>query len=70
MLSKTLKDKNIKEDPDDNLRQKSVATERLAGKDSEALTTELDRAMRVAREDARQYNEMNEEDRRIHYSNM
>ena len=70
MLSKTLKDKNIKAEPDDISRQKSVADDRLAGKDSEALTTELDRAMRVAREEARLYNEMNEDDRRIHYSNM
>ena len=44
--------------------------EKLAGKDSEALTTEIDRAMKVAAEDIRQFNDMSEADRRIHYSNM
>ena len=34
--------------------------EKLAGKDSEALTTELDRAMKVARDDIREFNEMSE----------
>lgn len=42
----------------------------MAGKDSEALTTELDRAMKVASDDIRQFNDMSEDDRRIHYSNM
>ena len=42
----------------------------VAGKDSESLTTELDRAMRVAREDIREYNDMSEQDRKIKYSNM
>lgn len=34
------------------------------------LTSELDRAMRVAREDIRQYNNNAELTRKIHYSNM
>ena len=34
------------------------------------MTTELDGAMKVAQEDIRQFNEMSEEDRKIHYSNM
>ena len=40
------------------IKMKDHSTDnRLAGKDSEALTTELDRAMRVAAEDIRQFHD-------------
>ena len=44
--------------------------ERLAGKDSESLTTERDRAFKVARETARDYSNQSEVTRKIHYTNM
>lgn len=42
----------------------------VAGKDSEALTSEVDRALKVTTEAMRDYSKSNEFDRRIHYSNM
>ena len=38
--------------------------------DSESLTTERDRAFRVARETARDFNNSSEATRRVHYTNM
>lgn len=42
----------------------------MAGKDSEALTTEIDRAMRIVTDDIRQFRDTDERDRKLHYTNM
>jgi hypothetical protein len=42
----------------------------LAGMDSQSLVTELDRAMKVAKDSQRQYNGLGDKDRKIHYTHL